>query len=161
MSRVKFAMLGVLVALTGILLAPVANAARPADPSPYCRPYLHMPYTAHLARAGGGHYTATIEGVADVDCNGPANITVTAILHYSTNPSQGGNGAQSGPTTRCYGSCSTTATHTRNLFCGYHYTFSDYTQITGTWSGGGESGKLTGDSSRSSGSAYNPRSVCS
>ena len=51
-------------------------------------------------------------------------------------------------------------TFTRNLYCGYHYTFQDYTQLTGTWSGGGASGNFYQIGGSSSGSSYDQPGVC-
>jgi hypothetical protein len=78
------------------------------------------------------------------------------ILHYTSNPCEGGCGAQTGPTFHCTGSCDAYATHNRNLFCGYHYTFTDYIQLTGTWSHNGVTGKISFNGSKSSGSSYKP-----
>ena len=127
-----------------------------ADPSPYCRAQVSIPWGVREAPAGGGHYTVTVEGDATITCNGSANLTVIPVLHYSTDPCQGGCGALRGSPHTCRGSCGVSIQYTRTLFCGYHYTFSDYTQLTGTWSGGGHSGSFAQEGARSNGSSYNP-----
>ena len=144
-----------------VSLLPAANAgARPLDPSPYCRAYVSIPYATGEASAGGGHYTLTVEGDATISCNGSATVTVTPVLHYTTNPCQGGCGAKTGATFHCSGSCEVSVTLTRTLYCGYHYTFQDYAQLTGTWSGGGASGNFTQIGGSSSGSSYDPPGGC-
>lgn len=72
----------------------------------------------------------------------------------------GGCGAKSGATFHCNGNCDVYVTFARTLFCGYRYTFSDYTQLTGGWSGGGASGNFYQTGGTSSGNSYNPPSVC-
>ena len=110
----------------------------------------------------GGHYDAGYEGDATIGCNGPATVTVTLIFHYSSNPGQGGNGAKKGATFHCGSDCEPKVHFTRlGLFCGYHYTFADHVQITGTWSGGGFNGRFSGNGPTRHGSAYSPPSVCS
>ncbi len=157
----KFRLLRAFAAvLLATALLPVAQASALQDPSPYCRAYVSIPYAIGEAPAGGGHYTLTVEGDATISCNGPAAVSVTPVLHYTTNPCQGGCGAKTGATFYCGSSCEVDVTFTRNLYCGYHYTFQDYTQLTGTWSGGGVSGKFTQIGGKSSGSSYNPPGVC-
>lgn len=156
--------IGILVGAFGLSTFGSASASTvsPNDPSPYCRDTISIPFGTSLTRAGGGHYNAGVEGDARISCNGSATVTVTLVLHYHTNPCQGGCGAKTGATFHCSGSCDPYVTFNRTgLFCGYHYTFNDYVQITGTWSGGGTSGKFTGNGSQSHGSAYNPPAVCS
>jgi hypothetical protein len=143
-----------------VALASSQASARSLDPSPYCRPYASAPYATGEARAGGGHYTLSIEGVGGLSCNGPATIALTAVLHYTTNPCQGGCGAKTGPTVHCSASCEASVPYTRTLFCGYHYAFSDYVQLTGTWNHNGVMGNVSFNGYKSSGSSYNPPGVC-
>jgi hypothetical protein len=160
MRRIFPLILAVASLLLGLVFVSSPASARPMDPSPYCRPYASVPYADGERAAGGGHYTLSVEGVGGLSCNGPATITLTAVLHYTTNPCQGGCGAKTGPTVHCSSSCETTVPFTRTLFCGYHYTFSDYVQLTGHWSHGSASANVSFVGRRSSGSSYDPPGVC-
>lgn len=145
-------LLGAVLSL--LLPAGTAMAAvHPYDPSPYCRPYASMPYALGYKAAGAGHYTAEFEADAGLNCNGPATVHLTTIFHWQTN---GVSGAQSGPSTYCSGSCTASAFYTRTLSCNVVYNFADFTQLTGTWSGGGTSGNASATSATRTGSAYNP-----
>lgn len=149
--------------ILGAVLPPAASAtvAVPRDPSPYCRDAINRPWTTSLNPAGGGHYDAHYEGDASITCNGAASVTVTLVLHYKTDPCSDGCGAKTGATFHCNGSCDPTVGYVRSsLFCGYHYSFDDYVQITGTWTGGGHSGTFSGDGPHGTGTSYMPPTVC-
>ncbi|MEU3455384.1 hypothetical protein ABZ671_17565 [Micromonospora sp. NPDC006766] len=140
-----------------------ANAA-PFDPTPYCRPYMGLPYVdSGPTYTGGGRYQFDVEAAGGMHCNGAAyKVSVSVTLHYSTT-SGGGTGTTTGSTKTCGDSCENTAHYMRtSLFCGYHYTYDDYATVNYTWqrysSDSPVSGSLNGG--HTTGSSYNPPGVC-
>jgi hypothetical protein len=142
-----------------------ANAAGPSpfDPSPYCRPYVGLPYVDGQAQAGSQAYSFDVEAAGGMTCNGSAHIvSVSITLHYSTT-SGGGSGSTTGSTHTCGGSCEATAHKLRTpLYCGETYQYNDYAVVNYTWqqttSSSTISGSLTGG--HSAGSSYNPSPWC-
>lgn len=163
MIKRVLAVLGLMI-LGLVSMGQVANAA-PADPSPYCRPQMSFPYVdSGPTGTGGGRYQFDVVAAGGMTCNGSAyKVTVSVQLHYSTDPSSGGNGIASGSSHTCGGSCNASAHYFRTgLRCGYHYTYSNYGVLYYTWQQTSSSSPVSGSlkGGTTNGSSYDPKAAC-